>query len=326
MPRVTLVYRTDVHSSDRSPSSWKGDYPAEVQSNLVQIGDLAKAVDATAVLDGGDFFHVKAASRNSHALVVRATELHQAYPCPTYAIAGNHDIAHNSLDTLTRQPLGVLFSSGVFRKLSDETFEQDGVKVRVVGFPYSLTRTVDELRALRKTPEDQYLVAVVHALAGDNPPERVEDFFREPVFRYRDLVAHDGPDIWCFGHWHKDQGIVEIDGKLFVNQGAVCRGALIRENTERTPKVAVIEATPEKITARLVGLNVLPAAEVYDFDRKERQDKEERNIDQFITELRASMAFDAAASIEDNVKALDFADEVREVALEYLERARTETT
>lgn len=324
MARLTFVFRTDVHLSDRSPSSWKGDYPAEIWSNLEQIGEIAKSVGASAVLDGGDFFHVKAASRNSHALVARTATIHQVYPCPVYAIAGNHDIAFNSLDTLPRQPLGVLFESGVFQRLQEQIFVDGDMQVRVVGMPYSSFRTLDELRAIRKRHEDRYLIAVVHALAGDNPPEKVEDFFKEPVFHYRDLVAHDGPDVWLFGHWHKDQGIKEIDGKLFVNQGAVSRGSLIRENTERTPQVTVVELTDEGVKARTVDLNVPPATAVFDFERKQKLESERRDIETFIAKLQSDLAFDPSATIEDNVQSLDFAAEVREAALGYLDQARSE--
>lgn len=324
MSRVAFVFRTDVHVADRSPLSWKADYPAEIWSNLDQIGELAKAISADAVLDGGDYFHIKAASRNPHALVARTAEVHRKYVCPIHAIEGNHDLAYNSLDTVVKQPIGVLFASGVFQPLRDVTFERGEVKVRVVGCPYDPFRTLDDLRAIRKKPGDQYLIAVVHALAGENPAEKAEDFFKEPVFRYRDLVSIDGPDIWMFGHWHKDQGIVEIEGKQFVNQGAVSRGALVRENTERTPQVAVIEALASGIRARAVKLIVPAASEVFDFERKEKQEAEVQRIDQFITQLDASLTTDPSLNIEGQVQTLDFADDVRQRALGYLDLARSE--
>jgi DNA repair exonuclease SbcCD nuclease subunit len=325
MPRISLIFRTDVHVSDRSPASWKADYPTEIWSNLEQIKELVKALGADAVLDGGDYFHVKAATRNPHHLVAKTAEIHRAYGCPIYAIEGNHDIAFNNLDTVGKQPMGVLFASGVFRPLRDVLFERDGVKVRAVGFPYSPFRTLEELRALRKQPGDQYLVAVVHALAGENPPETAEDFFKEPVFRYRDLVSIDGPDIWMFGHWHKDQGIVEIEGKQFVNQGAISRGALVRENIERTPQVAVIEASESGISARTVKLHVAAATDVFDFERKTKQEAEVQRIDQFIDRLGASLMNDPTLDIDGQVKALDFAADVRDRALAYLDKARSET-
>lgn len=322
MPRLSFIYRTDVHVCDKSPLSWKGDYPAEIWNNLRQVGELAKIHEATAVLDGGDYFHIKAASRNPHSLVVRSAEMQESYPCPTWCVEGNHDIQHNQLNTIDRQPLGVLYATNTFRHLREQVFEDGDLRVRVVGVPYSPTRTLNELLLLRKKPGDTFLIAIVHALAGPNPPPSVEDFFGEPVFRYPDLVFPDGPDLWCFGHWHRDQGIVTIDGRTFVNQGAVSRGALIRENLERTPKVGLIEVTPTGLIATPIPLEVLPPAEVFDIERKERQDVQVQQINAFVEEIKAKIQVNENDSVETALKEMTFADDIRELALHYLENAR----
>ena len=321
---MNFIFRTDVHVSDRSPASWKGDYPAEIWSNLAQVGELAREHEAIAVLDGGDFFHVKAATRNPHALVERTARIHADYPCETWSIEGNHDLAYNNLDSVGKQPIGVLYATGVFKHLREHLFEADGLRVRVVGMPYSPFRTLADLRAVQKQPGDTHLICLVHQLAGADPPPDVEDFFNEPVFRYEDLLSDGGPDIWCFGHWHKDQGIVEMDGKLFVNQGALSRGSLVRENIERTPKAALLEVTLSGVRVLPLPMRVAPPEDVYDFDRKERAERETVEIDQFITKLQANASFSPEESIEANLASLDFATDVRDLALEYLERARAE--
>lgn len=322
---MNFIFRTDTHVSDRSPASWKGDYPAEVWHNLFQVGVLARQHQAVAVLDGGDYFHVKAATRNPHALVERTARVHSEYPCPTYSIEGNHDIAYNNLESVAKQPIGVLYATGVFRHLREEVFTADGLQVRVVGVPYSPFRTVDELRAIQKKPGDTHLIALVHQLAGADPPPSVEDFFGEPVFRYEELLTPGGPDMWCFGHWHKDQGIVRMDGKVFVNQGALSRGALQRENIERTPKAALLTCEPGGgFSARPLPMKVAPPEEVYDFDKKQRNERETAQIDQFVTMLQANASFTPENGIEANLDSLDFARDVRDLALEYLERARAE--
>jgi len=312
-----------VHVSDRSPDSWKGDYPAEIWSDLEQIGQLASEHKVDAVLDGGDYFHIKSASKNSHASMYRTGLIHSKYECPVFHVEGNHDIKHNNLDSVVQQPIGVLYVYRVFRQLREEVFQKDGLQVRVVGVPYSLRRTINDLLEIQKQPEDDYLVAVVHALASGSPPTNVEGFFKEPVFRYSDLVTPNGPDVWCFGHWHQDQGVVDIDGKHFVNQGAVSRGALVHENITRTPQVALLEFG-SNIGIELLPLNVAPAEEVFDFEKKERIETENRNIDEFVEKLQEDATFDSTATIEDNIRILDFAHEVRETALTYLKRARGE--
>lgn len=322
MGKVSFIFRTDVHVADQSPVSWKGDYPSEIWSNLEQIGEFARKYQVTAVLDGGDYFHVKAPTKNSHALVARSAAIHAAYPCPTWCIEGNHDVKHNNLDTIDGQPLGVLFESGAFKHLREQVFKEGDVQVRVVGMPYSPVRELSELQAIRKQPGDTHLVAIVHALASENPPSHVDDFFGEPVFRYSDLIVEGGPDVWCFGHWHRDQGVVDIQGRRFVNQGAVSRGALIRENLQRTPKVALLEFGEEGFEVSSIPLKVAPAAEVFDIERKERLEKERRSIDQFVERLKADIAIDPSDGIEGSIQALDFAQDIKTLALGYLERAR----
>lgn len=322
MPRVALIFRTDTHVADKSPASWKGDYPAEIWSSLQQIGAFARAREVDGVLDGGDYFHVKTARRTSHSTIFRTAELHKEYPCPVFCVEGNHDLEHNNLDSIEHQPLGVLYSCGVFRHLRETVFEDGGVRVRVVGVPYDPRRRLADLLAVQKRPGDTFLVAVVHALASENPPAQVEDFFGEPVFRYGDLVTPDGPDVWMFGHWHRDQGIVEIGGKRFVNQGAVSRGALTRENTERTPKVSLVEFLPSGVLTEEIPLVVAPSDDVFDMERKERAESEARSIDAFVRLLQTDASYDSSKTIEANVEAMDFAQDVRELALKYLSASR----
>jgi DNA repair exonuclease SbcCD nuclease subunit len=324
MPRLSFLFRTDTHFCDRSPSSWKGDYHAEITSNLTQIGHLAREHGVKAVLDGGDFFHVKSASKNPHSLIVDTARIHAAYPCPTYSIEGNHDITYNLLDTVPKQPIGVLYETGVFQKLRETVLEDGGFRVRIVGVPYSPHRTAEELRAIQKQPGDDFLIAIVHSLAGEEPPPNVKDFFNEPVFRYDHLITKDGPDVWCFGHWHKDQGVVGLGHKTFVNQGALSRGALVNENLQRTPKVSLITFEPGKIEVMGIEMKVAPADEVFDLERKERMEKEHRDIDQFIAKLQSDAAFDPSETIEANIQGLSFAAEVKQLALDYLDRARAE--
>jgi len=210
----------------------------------------------------------------------------------------------------------------VFRQLREQLFEAEGLRVRVVGVPFVPGRGLDFLQSLKKQPGDDRLIAVVHALAGKNPPGHVEDFFGEPVFRYQDLVFDDGPDVWCFGHWHKDQGIELLENRWFVNQGALSRGALVRENLERVPKVALIVVDGPDLNVTSLPLQVAPASEVFDLERKERRDKEEQIIERFVRRLEEDIQFDPSASIEDSIRGLDFAPEVRDLSLQYLERAR----
>lgn len=322
---IRFIFRTDVHVADRNPASWKGDYRAEILDSLVQIGQLSQDHQALAVLDGGDFFHVKAASRTSHGLVSDILRIHRDHykGCISYCVEGNHDIVGNNLETVETQPLGVLYNTPSFKLLREEVFQNDGLQVRVVGFPYSPSRNLREIQAVRKQPGDDYLVAVVHALAGEDPPAHVEEFYGEPVFRYSSLIYEGGPDVFCFGHWHKDQGVVCLEGRYFVNQGAVSRGSLTKDNLTRTPQVALLEFSSGGVTVQTIPLKVSSPEEVYDLERKERQETETLAINQFINQLEQSLTVTSDEDIEEGIRRdIALAPEVRLRALSYLETVR----
>lgn len=321
MPRLAFLLRTDVHLSDRSPSSWKADYTEEIWSNLEQVGTLAREHEVSAVLDAGDYFHTKAPSKNSHYLVQRSSALHLGYGRPTLVVPGNHDLQYDNLDTLERQPLGTLYSSKVFEQLGERVFEDGNLRVRVVGVPYDPNRTLRDLLSIQKKKGDTHLIAVVHILASLKPPASVEDFWNEPVFSYESLVTRNGPDVFFFGHWHKDQGVEILDNKYFVNQGALSRGALVRENLERVPKVALVEFDGSDLRVQTIELEVAPAEDVFDLDKKAVQEKERQDIDQFVQCLVSEGEIDPEQTIEQNIQALDFADDVRSEAMKYLEMA-----
>lgn len=326
---TSFLFRTDVHVMDRSPDSWKGDYEQEVFSNLEQIGRIAREREVTAILDGGDFFHVKAASRNSHALVRHVIDVHKAYPCPVYSIEGNHDLQYHNMGTLERQPLGVLYAAGIFHPLRDETFCSGNHSVRVVGIPYSPSRSLADLQAVSKDSET-HLVCLVHALATMGRRRSADGFVGESIFDYADLVSNHSPDLWAFGHWHKDQGVsslLDTSGRSvsFVNQGAVSRGALSSDNLDRTPKVAIFsfeDDNPEP-SVELIELEVAPSHEVFDLEKKSRQEVRDEAIGRFVTDLVNEGALEAGRSVEETLNKLDFARDVREGAVEYLERARS---
>jgi len=310
-----------VHLADKSPISWKADYRSEILNSLEQIGEIARKVSATAILDGGDFFHVKSAARTSHALITQVATLHSNYPCPVYAIEGNHDIVYSDLDSVERQPIGVLFSTKVFRQLRDKTFTNGDVSVRVVGLPYDTSSNLTERFREIKRGKETYLVVVAHALASYEPSSGIDELFGEPVASYDDLIYPGGPDVACFGHWHKDQGVVKIQNCTFVNQGSISRGSLTQENVDRMPQVAVIRFG-KRVEVRLVSLHVADPDIVFDFAKREKKEMERDAIEQFVNRLKITASDDASVSVEDCIASLDFARDVRDAAVEYLERAR----
>lgn len=320
---INLVWRTDVHLSDRAPSSRTDDWADAVFDKLGQVRDLAREVNAAAIIDGGDFFHIKSPTRNSHALVNRTAEHHANYPCPVYCTPGNHDAVYGDYSFLPQQPLGVLYSTGVFKRLYDEheaVFRRSGgVTVRVVGIPYhGTTYDMERFTSIEKGDED-ILICVAHVLASHKGGTMFEG---EDIIKYADLVD-TAPDVYLFGHWHKNQGVEEIGGKQFVNIGSLTRGSLSQDNMDRVPAAAVLRCTEKGVEIEVKPLNVRPAVEVFDVEGRERQVKRQVEMDSFVTAIRdALQPTEGEQTLAEAVTGMgDVPNEIRERALAYLEGA-----
>lgn len=316
---VRLVWRTDVHLSDRAPAARTDNWADSCFDKLDQIKAVCEKWKAHALLDGGDLFHIKSPSRNSHALVQRVVEHHADYPCRVGINFGNHDGVYGDLSFLHQQPLGTLYASGVAEKLFDEHemfFESEGVKVRVVGIPYHGVRyDMARFTGIKKGEED-ILICVAHVLAS---PKGGTMFEGEDIVRYSDLESLD-PDVWCFGHWHKNQGVQKVGSKTIVNIGSLTRGSLTQDEMERKPCIALLSCTKEGVDVRVVDLKVKPASEVFDVEQRVRIASRETTMSTFVDSIRKSLQGSEEKDIGEQVAQMEGLDEtVRERALLYLE-------
>lgn len=320
---LRLVWRTDVHLSDTSPASRKDDWAETVLGKLRQVGMVARKVEASAVLDGGDFFHIKSPGRNTHDLVRRVADVHRMYSCPVYGNVGNHDCVYGDYTYLDQQPLGVLFSTGVFRRCYDEhevVFDSGGVKVRVVGVPYhGASYDMQRFDRIKRGDED-FLVCMAHVLAS---PTGGTMFEGEDIIKYSDLAKFD-PTVFLLGHWHKDQGVVEVGGKTIVNIGSLTRGALSQDEVARKPACVVLtfEKGASAPKVQVVRLKVAPPDEVFDLESRTRQENRTLTMDSFVESVRQKLVVERGIDLADVVGRMDqIPEKVRERVLLYLEQA-----
>lgn len=339
---ITLVWRTDLHLADQAPQSRTDNWTETLMDKIVQVGGIAKKEGAVGVLDGGDFFNIKSPSRNSHSLVNRAVKAHREYPCPVWATIGNHDCKYGSSEFLEEGPLGVLFETGVFNRLYDQheaSFEEgdfvgigghqfvngsNGFKnkfrVRVVGVPYHGTQyDMDRFLSIKKGDED-FLVAVVHCLASEKGGSMFEG---EDILKYSDLATL-APDVFAFGHWHKDQGVKEIaPGKWVVNTGSLSRGSISQDDVNRIPKCVSLHFSPGKFEFKIHPLNVRPSSEIFDIGGRERRVARTEAMDTFVGHLKEDLTFRTEdIPLVDAIKEFkDIPENVKERAIFYVEQA-----
>lgn len=309
MSEIRFITSSDEHLATLNPSSGfrKDDYKSAILQKLEHQGEISKKFEANAFLRGGDFFHIKSAQKNTHAMVAAAATIHRNYSCPTYAIAGNHDIVYDDLTTIPKQPLGVLYESGVFQNLTEETFISGTMKVRVIGVPYINGLSSQELcKKLSKKKDDEYVLVFVHALAAFAPEERTQSFFQEEILDYRDLVFPGCPDVYVFGHYHKDQGIKEHLGVNFVNLGAISRGALTFENLERKPKSCLIKFNSQGIDLEEYVIPHKDASEVFDLEKKKQKEQERKDLNDFIQSLEHTVKLSGNTDKNSYINSVDW--------------------
>jgi len=307
--KTVLLTVGDVHLADRTPASRKDDYKAETFNELRMIARVAAKQNASAVLFTGDIFHEKSAKMNSHSLVREAMSVFSSFPCPCYSIVGNHDISYNRMETLEKQPLGVLFESGALKRL---TREQIG-EFEVVGVDFDENVTYETLKP-KKTDPERKLVTVCHVYA--EPTER--DLFGEPIYGYDKISENTDVDVYVFGHYHHDQGIVKIGDKSFVNIGALSRGSLNKENLDRDVKIGKISITNGKVICEEINLPVKSGVEIFDVEKKKSIEEKENEIEQFVSSLGKANLFESLSSLENTIKSMELEKNVKNRVEQYL--------
>lgn len=336
---MKIVWRTDVHMADQGPASRKDNWPQMVLDKLAQVRDIAISRGAVAILDGGDFFHIKSPSRNSHELINMVAAHHAPYPIPVFSTPGNHDSVYGDYAFLEQQPLGVLFNTGVFKRCYDEheavfiTEASQGdkyeasmlgfdappqLKVRVVGVPYhGSTYDRERFKAIKKGDED-VLICVAHVLAS---PKGGTMFEGEDILKYSELLDY-APDVFCFGHWHKDQGVTQIGDKTIVNIGSLTRGSLSQDELQRQPACAVLSLEKgQPVEVEVVRLKVGAPEEVFDVEGRNRQVRQQVEIEAFVARIRDSLSpkveGETLTQVVEGV--VDVPADIKERALAYLE-------
>lgn len=323
---ITLVTRSDVHLSDVSPKSRTDDYKEAMFGKLTEIFKIASSLEADAVLDAGDLFHVPAASRNTHALVKRTIEVHKEWDIPTYVLPGNHDLQMGSYESLSKQPLGVMFASKTVLPLwGDNEFIliKDGIKVRVVGVPYSPKPSLSDFDIKKK--DEDILVCVTHAMVSkDGTFTWKGEYETEPIFSWEQLSKFE-PDVFFGGHWHRDQGAAIHNSKWFIYLGSVARGSLSHDNIGRIPRIGSIAI--DKINGKISvdvkthTLSAPPSDHVFNMEKHAEAVNIRSRISDFVTKL-TSQSFTQSTSPIDAIKdRKDLPPEIIDLVVKYLTNA-----
>lgn len=317
MSEISILTFGDTHISDVNPRSRIDNFKETILGKLDQLRILANKLKVDAVLSVGDLYNLKNPSKNSHDLNRELIELFKKFKCPVYAIPGNHDLTADDLETITAQPISVLFASGALRNLKHEIIEKKGMKVSLVGIPFMKHFDLDKLQIPPKG-DAVAQVCVMHIYAGP----KAGNLFKERLYGYDELSVI-GSDVYVIGHYHEDQGIEWLNKKCFINLGSISRGSLTEERIDHKPKFGLIKITEAGITAETIPIVIRPPEEVFDLNKRDEEKKEGLEIQKFVEHLASEVnsSDNQKTTVEDHLKKMDLEKEVIDEVLSLIQEA-----
>jgi exonuclease SbcD len=290
---VKVLYLTDTHIRGTSPRSRLDDLPQALLGKLHEVVALAREQNVTAILHGGDLFDRPDVAPAVALEFLRAL---MAAPCPIYGITGNHDVFGFNPMTVPRTMLGLFDGFGLFRLIrpgEPAWLEADGLKVQVTGqeFHAELDRRNPVLDYCvvpagqggslhERHPKADFSLHLTHGMLLERP------FFEGSAHTLLEaIMPHTVADVTFGGHYHPGWSKVhEVDGRLFINPGALVRLGNQAADYRRSVQVVLLELERgQPITYQVIPLRAgRPGEEVLDRSQEGAQMARERALADFI--------------------------------------------
>lgn len=267
---------SDIHASDKAPSSCTDSYWPDLLDLLKQSVALARIRGVAAVVWAGDVFHNKAPNRTSHRLVQQLISVIDAYGCPVYIVPGNHDVRNDHLGSIYQtQPLGVLYQAGAI--LLEEW--ADGYPL--YGVPWLGEWTDEYVYNALGHYRDADLPGLVVAHAPLYPPGKELPWQYYPAADWAKAMFGQGQ---CFyGHVHEPHGTWETGHVTFCNNGALSRGSLHEYNLTRDVGVTIWDSKTGEFD--FIELSAKPASEVFRLTEKQQVTDMQGRLDEFLASV-----------------------------------------
>ena len=299
---MRFIYVTDPHF--RPSYANRLDNVLETfEDKVAQVYELAKKHKAKAIIWGGDIFDNHVPSRTPHWFTVWLIKLFSKAPCPMYSNVGNHDIRYADIETLESQPLGVIFASGVLKRLEVAKFDD----VEVLGIDYGIPLDEIEIRPTAKIIVSHHHLSKTKGL-----------FFNETSYGMDQLAENSNAMFWLNGHDHTQYPMEKVGNTLFVRPGAMFRKDTGKASLKHTPSVAVIDTDTGK--CNYISLKHEKSDKVFDLTSKNRKITQLSEISAFVDRLEQSIEQEDM-SIEDQIKALNLEPEVLACVKHYIEES-----
>lgn len=313
----------DLHltNSNSHPSSCTPAYTDDLFDLLYQSNQLAFDLQISAIIQLGDFFHIKSPSRNSHELVIRAAKWARDAPCSVYVVPGNHDLTNDRLESLDEgQPLGVLYATGAVYK-ADQYFGN----LPIYGVPWQQFWDAEQSVADRAVkdalagfkPSDTPQLIVTHAPffpLGSNPA--YEHYSVEKFSQYVNPTGKANVQV-AYGHIHDEHGQYVVNGVRFCNYGALSRGSLTESNLTRQVGVTIWDSVTGKF--EFIALQAKPAEQVFRVKEITEVKTAQVKLDEFLKSVgQSSIEVTSIESVMNKIRSLKLGKDFENIVEELL--------
>lgn len=248
---MKLLFFTDTHIRGTSPKNRKDNLPETLEKKLKEIKRIIEEYKIDFVLHGGDLFD---RPDISVSVVSNFASILNSFNVPIYIISGNHDVYGHNPNTLNRTMLGLLDALKVVRIVDKNDtiyLEKEGIKVQLTGHPYTYDIDDQSNRSyyiVNEIPQDvNYSIHMVHGMLLNKP------FIEGIPYTLIDDIKDTKANITLSGHYHSGFGIINTNGKYFINPGSLVRVTNSLAEIDRMPKVVLIELN-QSINIELIQL------------------------------------------------------------------------
>jgi exonuclease SbcD len=283
---MRFVLFTDPHIRGNTPENRKDNFVETQKNKFKEVVEIAKEFEADYFLCGGDLNDAPVPSM-SVAGEIMAILL--SAKIPIYTVAGNHDFYAANTVTLPRTLLGYTAAINNLTLLDREPvfLTKGDVTVQLTGQAYHGNIDKEDRDpkldyCVSKSPDCQAAIHIVHGMLMEDAS------FPGDLTLIKNITSTDA-DITFSGHNHIGWGIMQKDGKYFINPGGLVR--LSNHKAEMTRKVGVVlvEVGQDFINCEFKELeSALPGEEVLDRTKIAEMAAMEAKLKTFTQELLKS--------------------------------------
>ncbi|MES5837511.1 AAA family ATPase [Bacillus cereus group sp. MG11] len=263
---LRFLYFGDMHERPSTPSNRIDSYQQSISEKREEIKGLGNKYKVTAFLQPGDFLNshtyqndflldvvskwsmvdtfdlVKQFSLGKLSNDEFQKKLIDAKPIPMIGAIGNHELIGESLNSYKKTSLRFLEQIGFMQLASKENpiiFEMENgktVAITATHYHHGMDKKENLSDYIIEEKAGDYHIHIVHGYLTNKD---MGNLFRHTLV---DEIAHlTKADLTITGHDHIGFPITEVDGKYFVNPGAIPRMKSDLKEMKRKPKVLLIE-------------------------------------------------------------------------------------